>query len=356
MRAAATDVESARCTLRLALVCGNSRSGTTMTARVLGRADEVHTFRELHFFEGLWDPTSEPSALPPNEARALVRRLLSVERGGLRTPAPDAEVDADAAAVLDEVGAAVTAPDLYAATLAHEAHRDGASVACDQTPRNVYYLAEILALFPAARAVVVVRDPRDVLLSQKRRWRRAERGVANMSRREVARLWASYHPVTTSMLWRSGMAAANRLADHPRVMVVRFEDLVSDSGVTARQLCDFVGITYRADLVAVPRTGSSHHPADQSATGLDPAAAGRWRRGGLRSGEIAVCERITGEQLEGAGYARSGARVGPFDAARLAASYLVKSVLALLLNATRARRMLTAGTRRLGRRATARTA
>ena len=37
-------------------VVGNSRSGTTMFARMLGRHPSVHTVSELHFYEELWLP------------------------------------------------------------------------------------------------------------------------------------------------------------------------------------------------------------------------------------------------------------------------------------------------------------
>jgi len=34
-------------------IVGNSRSGTTMLARILGNHDNVFTFHEIHFFEQL---------------------------------------------------------------------------------------------------------------------------------------------------------------------------------------------------------------------------------------------------------------------------------------------------------------
>lgn len=36
-------------------IVGNSRSGTTMLGRILGKSTYVHTFDELHFFEFLVD-------------------------------------------------------------------------------------------------------------------------------------------------------------------------------------------------------------------------------------------------------------------------------------------------------------
>ena len=43
-------------------VIGSSRSGTTMTGRMLNKHHEIFTFNELHFYEQLWkqqDQTEE---------------------------------------------------------------------------------------------------------------------------------------------------------------------------------------------------------------------------------------------------------------------------------------------------------
>ncbi|NIP95612.1 MAG: sulfotransferase, partial [Akkermansiaceae bacterium] len=43
---------------------------------------------------------------------------------------------------------------------------EGKRIPCTQTPRNVYYLREILGAYPDARVIWMVRDPRAVLCSQ----------------------------------------------------------------------------------------------------------------------------------------------------------------------------------------------
>ena len=41
----------------------------------------------------------------------------------------------------------------------------------DQTPRHVFYIGELIEMYPGAKFVHMVRDPRAVLLSQKRKWK-----------------------------------------------------------------------------------------------------------------------------------------------------------------------------------------
>lgn len=344
IRRAPTDPTS----LQVVFVCGSSRSGTTMTGRLLGRSPVVHTMEELHYFEGIWDP-SDDRPLSADRARNATARLVAIERGGFRHPAPVAACEHEANCILD--GLTDTAgPAVYAAFVAHRAAATGTSIVCDQTPRNVYLLEQLLDWYPRARAVIVVRDPRDVLLSQKNRWRRRQRGIETMSRRDQLRLWSGYHPITMSHLWRSAAEVGLHLSEHPRVHVVRFEDLVTTPEATVRALCDATGVPFERHLLDVPQSGSSHGPVRVGASGLDPNAVGRWRTGGLTSTEIVTTEHLTAGTMEAFGYEASGWTRSPWRAAGSAGILPVKGALALALNLSRSRRILRVARRRFGSR------
>ena len=74
----------------------------------------------------------------------------------------------------------VTSASLFKAFLCHELPENYRTIPCDQTPRNVFYIADILELYPEARIINMIRDPRDVLLSQKRKWKRRFLGGSDM--------------------------------------------------------------------------------------------------------------------------------------------------------------------------------
>jgi hypothetical protein len=63
-------------------ITGNSRSGTTMMAKILGRNPLVHMFYELHFFEQLWFPTKEITEITREQAVNLFCELISLQREG----------------------------------------------------------------------------------------------------------------------------------------------------------------------------------------------------------------------------------------------------------------------------------
>jgi hypothetical protein len=337
-------------TLGPLFVVGNSRSGTTMMGRILGHHPQVRTFNELHFFEGMWSPERDSATLDEAHAVALASRLLAIERHDYLIPGDPTAYREEARHLVAALPTPVSAFTLFEAFLDHELTRSGRTVACDQTPRNVYFAPLLLESFPNAHIVHMVRDPRDVLLSQKNRWRRrrlsARQGSIPLLRPLTT--WANYHPITIGLLWNSGVAAARRSEGHPRFHTVRFETLVADPERAVRELCRELGLAYRDDMLAVPRVGSSLQRDDPTRLGIDADAAGRFHLGGLAPAEIALAERLTGDRMAAYGYAPSGVRA-PLGAALLTLLWPFKSALALLLNARRSRNLLASIRRRLRR-------
>ena len=96
----------------------------------------------------------------------------------------------EAAVFLDALTANPETPaQLFSAFLYHEATENGKTFPCDQTPRNVFYIKDILELYPEARIINMIRDPRDVLLSQKRKVETPiPRGQRYADERNVSRL------------------------------------------------------------------------------------------------------------------------------------------------------------------------
>jgi omega-hydroxy-beta-dihydromenaquinone-9 sulfotransferase len=334
---------------RLIFVVGNSRSGTTMMGRVLGGHADVFTFNELHFFEQLWAPTTDPETLDTHEARDLLTTLLSYQRDGYYAQHKPWQYLDEAERIVAAIDGPVTPPAVFNAFINHECALNSKPIGCDQTPRNLYYLEELMALYPDARFVVMVRDPRDVLLSQKNRWKRRRLGAKGTPWWNALRTWAGYHPITISMLWRSGVAAGDRFANDPRVCVLRFEDLLAGPEAQLRRVCEALGLSYDPIMLDVPRVGSSHQQDRQSERGLDPGAAGRWRSGGLTKAELAICQRVAGEHMRRHSYPIETAKASPISLLWYRFTWFFKSALALVLNIWRIRSLRESLRRRLGR-------
>ena len=272
-------------------IVGNSRSGTTMLSRVFGNHPEVHAFNELHFFGNL-----EGRQL--NNAD-LAKELLDIERSNfLKKVSKDEH--------WDEVETMLTDPispvGVFQQFLTYETTKNNASVAVCQTPTNVYHLDKILESFDQFKVINMVRDPRDVLLSQKNKWKRKFLGANEIPFFELLRAKFNYHPYTISKMWNT---AVNRgRVKHQNVQTIRFEDLLQFPEKTIRDLCEFIGVSFDSSMLHVANIGSSSKQ-DQGVDTVDSSKVFKWKKGGLSKAEIIISEKINLEIINQLGYEKS---------------------------------------------------
>ena len=285
-------------------VVGNSRSGTTMMGRILGKHPDVYTFGELHFFGQLCAPPFS-SALPKANALKLAAALHCVQREGYRTHGNPRRFLKEAEVFLDGLTEYPETPaHLFSAFLHRETAEKDKTLPCDQTPRNVFYIKDILEMYPEARIINMIRDPRDVLLSQKRKWKRRFLGGSDMPMKETFRDWVNYHPITISHIWRTAVSAADQFANHERVTSIYFEELLTHPEITVKHVCNFANISYTDTMLQVPQVGSSVATDKPEQLGINPHRAHSWQQGELSSAEIYLNQTITAALMKKHNYSR----------------------------------------------------
>ena len=289
------------------VLAGNSRSGTTLLGRVIGRHRQVHCFHELHFFDQLYVPAQLDKPLDSDAAIALAGRLLAAHRQGyFKRDQWAAERETAEQIVSGQTATGLTPKGIYRAVLSFEAARLGKVIVCDETPQNVLYLDEILGLFPEARAVHIVRDPRSVLLSQKHKWRRRALGGSSIPLREAVRSWINYHPITIGRIWSASVSGARKAKQQDRILHLRYEDLTEMPEATVAKICNFLDLDYQTTMLDVAQVGSSHRTdhgsRSEPATGIVASSAGKWRNGALSQAELFLLQATTRNEMRAFGY------------------------------------------------------
>lgn len=123
--------------------------------------------------------------------------------------------------------------DLYLQGVKQHVDRRPGSILVDKFPLNIIYLDLMLALFPAAKFVLVIRHPLDVCLSNFMQYYELNDAMANFSSLESA-----------ATLYSAVMSAWEKMEEvfHPNVHMIRYEELVDDFERQTRQLLDFLGV------------------------------------------------------------------------------------------------------------------
>lgn len=330
-------------------ITGNSRSGTTMMMRILDNHPEVHAINEPHFFEKLWTPKDQHVKIDRKEAFDLYAKLFTGQRAGFFEKVDDHvhEYRSEIETILGQYDAAKTRLEVYSDFMHIEASAAGKSIPCEKTPQNVFYIKEILENFPNARIINLIRDPRGVMLSQKRKWKRRELGAHFITKREVLRLRINYHPFTISRLWNASIGAVQPYENESRVRSIRFEDLTASPEHTMAELCKFLQIQFDPNMLMVPHAGSSTEADLHSQLGIRKKKPSSWLEKGLTASEIKLCQNVCAANMAKYGYEPVKIENANASILALYISFPFKLVLALAVNLGRMRSLVDTLKRRL---------
>jgi len=309
-------------------IVGTPRSGTTLTAQILDRHPRIMMPGENHFFEDIYarrkelgDPTD------PAAKERIIQRLLTIY-GRYNQPADQERVDA----LLEEHD---LFPQLNSGTSSYKDILDRfMEIQLKQAkktrwgnnaPKDLFHVEEILAFYPEAKFLICVRDVRDFLLSYKDRWK-----VTTQAHKD--RLKRLYHPVLTSLLWKASMKRIPKLEQQiPRknLMIVRYEDLVTDTEQVVRNICEVVGEDFLPEMLNV----QTHNSSDGAGRkGIFSSSIGKWRDK-LPAEEAAIAQWIGGNELMYLGYRLESIEINRMVMAKAIVQFPAAAVRAFKANA-----------------------
>ena len=227
---------------RHVFLLGFMRSGTTLVEQVLAAHPDVETLEERETFGAL--------SVPCVGGAAGLEKLSRWSEDDLRR-----------------------AREIYWQRVRSFGARPDGKIFVEKQPFNIFYLPLIAALFPSAKIVFMVRDPRDVVWSCFRRHLEVK-------------------PTTFELLTLAGAARyydrVMRLADVCRarlaldVFECRYEDVVSEFETNTRSICDFIGMQWNDSMRAFDKVAQSRLirsvSSSQVRRSLYSDGVGQWRR------------------------------------------------------------------------------
>lgn len=252
---------------------------------------------ETHFFDDVYSRRREFGSIQSADARAnIVNRLMTLyER--YNEPADQQRINLlfkDVAAR----NALVREQDSYCAILSRfmelQMNHEGKARWGNNAPRDVFNIKDIVQCFPDAKFIVCVRDVRDFLVSYKNKWKVT-------SAQNIERLKALYHPVVTSLLWKTSVRQVpiiKSLVVAKNLMILPYEHLVKSPQKAIRELCAFVDETYEADMLNVDTHNSSVQVAG---VGIFSSSIGFWRST-LSAEEAWIAQSLNRKELLLLGY------------------------------------------------------
>ena len=317
-------------------VVGSGRSGTTMIGRVLNNHKDIFTFNEIHFLGWLCSKNDIDNFINRQDAICLLSKLFAIQKDGIFLKKNPKQFDKKSEAILSDVDK-LKSIEVYERFLQTITNENGYSITCEQTPKNIFYIQELLSHFPNAKIIHMVRDSRDVLLSQKNKWKRGFLGASKIPLKEAIRSYMNYHPITSAKFWNSTVLHGNKMEENPRVIKIKFEELLKNPQEKIMELCNFIEIAFDKKMLEVPNIGSSTALDSKGELKIDSTKIEKWKNGGLTTAEIYLSQIFTRDRMQANGYELKSFVIPPIFSVFYLITFPIKAFVALILNLKRIR-------------------
>jgi tetratricopeptide (TPR) repeat protein len=220
---------------------GFPRSGTTLLEQILRAHPQIETSDEKPLLDPILDAAGDTTE----------------SLDGFLTRLPDA-----VAGLRDAYRKGVSASGSGAA-----------GMFVDKLPLNLVWLGVIGRVFPNARIILALRDPRDAVFSC---WQRVFKANSAMLRMLTLADTASYYDAAMA-----AGEAARTACPGLEITEVRYEDLVADTAGEARRVIEALGVEWDDEVLNYREQLSddiSTPSASQVAKPIYKSSVGKWRR------------------------------------------------------------------------------
>lgn len=242
------------------------------------------------------------------DQKAIAIRTLNfyqrVELAGKRQPSVSAREIWRAEAAKDErlfgfldwdllrPGVFLSLGEFVAQSFTNRAEARGKQLFGDKSPDAIERLPELLSLFPTARVLVVIRDPRANVASLVKR--------QYLDLRVAAQRWKDWNA--------AGMAAASWLGP-ARILSIRYEDLLQEPEATLEQVCAHLGVAYEDTMLDLANASATQSDNAYVKKSLDVSAVDKWKNT-LSQRDLIRIEQICGDSLSAWGYSPATDQAG----------------------------------------------
>jgi Sulfotransferase family len=264
---------------------GCPRSGTTLLQRMLDAHPLVAIAPETFFIHRFWRVRDDLGDLSDNENHNRVVQSF-IDMPEFTEMNLDPNQFRKAALKLPR-----SLPTLFALLLHQFRERRNATIIGEKTPSHLHHMITLKSLFPQARFVHIIRDPRAVANS----WQHVP--------------WSRMRIENVARMWRREMTGSRQVAQMlcSDILAFHYEDLARESEKTLREVCQFLSIPYEQSMLSYHQTNESTVNVQREpwkanvSKPVDPSRIDQWKSE-LSRNQISMIESASWPELTRQGY------------------------------------------------------
>ena len=298
-----------------------------MLAAMLASHPEIAAGPETQFFSKLPGAALEKACEDADWPSDAVRLLLSLTLADQKVSSLFNTDETQLTEFLEARDPSISA--ILEALTVPFAKAQGKARWAEKTPNHIQHLQTIRQLWPEAKIIRIIRDPRDV----------------GLSTRKIPTF--SDHILPNIYVWREWNAGAEAFLEADAgSMTVRYEDIVDDAEGQLQRICDHIGEDFDPAMTRFESAAQSVSSANESwkgqvADGMTASRKYAWKSD-LPANIRQVCDMVCHELLVRHGYEHGHEPVETRTAYRLSREYIEKQESVLIRDAANGVRWLPA--------------
>jgi hypothetical protein len=222
--------------LKPVFLTGPPRSGTTLLQLLLSSHSKFSSAPETHFFSYVLQPIEDwpTKKLSAERLDSIFERLAGK---------PMIDVSREFREVIRQKA---SSDGISAGSLLNElmVYLSGASEKTqirwiEKTPRHALYVGQILRIYPKAKIITIIRDPRDVVSSQS--------PFGNFRSKVQLRRYR----LSRAERWNVIVESVMRLVPNENIFLIRYEDMVQRPETSLKEIMEFLEEEYEPKMLSV---------------------------------------------------------------------------------------------------------
>ena len=217
-------------------IIGLGRSGTTLLVVLLNQhsnciaSPEIHHF--IHFYKK-YKTISHVSQELINDYKDYINRFFAYKKNPLIGPSNSSLIDS--LVIGQKITYAQLTKLIYLGLFGEKGLSSSINVVVDKNPYYTLQINKIIEIFPEAKLLALIRDPRAYVLSN-----------LQSKKISVAKKNITYHAYVWQLFMKKIVRAKKQYAEN--IKVVRYEDIALHKEITVKEIFDFFELNYSEDI------------------------------------------------------------------------------------------------------------
>ena len=276
------------------IVVGMPRSGSTILTRLINESPDLFLVNDFYILQRAEGLGILKSNLDESQAKAFAEQTIArikcrIEREGSSDIEDALHINPKQEQELEDYALSVAAKgnqswhEILTLIMNKAGEMMGKTGWGYNTPQDYLHIDTLLNVFPEAKIVFLLRDPRQMLKSYK--------NVEDNGYHATNR----YHPTLQTLAWRTAARVYFSAKEKGQsVLLVRYEDVVNDTNSTLQRIADFCGVT----IPEIDLSDFGNNSSYQANTPKKP----------LCESEVWLCESLAHQEMETLGYELSSSK------------------------------------------------